>query len=75
MGFFERIDAFVDKKLIDISFVEAFYGYRYRNIIANRTIVAEKLTGAPRASWTRFIELGEKLERHRQKLGKTVVLG
>jgi hypothetical protein len=70
MGFFERIDAFIDDGQIDVAYVEEFSGYRYRNIVANRAIGVAKLTGDRRASWKRFVALGEKLERYRRETGK-----
>jgi hypothetical protein len=78
MGMFERIKVLLDYGLLEINTVESFYGYRIRNIVANKTIVREKHLLSPmdwkrfsaqerkKHPWKHFIELWHSLEKHRE---------
>lgn len=78
MGMFERVKILLDDDLIDVDAIERFYGYRIRNIYANKVIFEkkklktlpqwEKLSNAERKKdpWHNFISLYCELEKHRK---------
>jgi hypothetical protein len=63
MGLFERVDAMVGRRLLDVALIYDFYGYRVANIWANQRIREQNLKRAA-ASWKHFIDLTEKLYLH-----------
>lgn len=56
MGLFERIYVLVDKGIIDAETVKRLYGYRIKNIVANRTIRQIRLVDE-KDDWKDFIAL------------------
>lgn len=65
MGVFERMNYHRKQKLFEIEYIEAFYGYRIRNILNNGIIVQEKLRNE-RTQWRNFVELVETLKDYRE---------
>lgn len=61
MGLFERINILIEKEILDKDTVRKLYGYRVRNIVANKTIRDVKLKREAR-SWQDFIRLCESLD-------------
>lgn len=60
MGLLEHCEILLEKKLIDMETFKSIFSYRLNNILANETIVREKLIDH-REGWRRFIRLLEKL--------------
>lgn len=66
MGLFERIKVLIDDGLVDLDTIDKLYGYRVFNIVANQTILQEKIEKEVK-SWRKFIELWRALEKNRSK--------
>lgn len=56
LGFFEHAEMLLTAKLIDWPTFQAIFSYRLGNILANRTIVEEKLQ-QQRSSWAIILQL------------------
>lgn len=61
MGLFEHCEILMEKGLIDLDTFKSLFGYRLKNILANRRIVQAKLC-SEKADWTKFLRLIRKLE-------------
>jgi hypothetical protein len=66
MGLFERINALVNLHILDIGYVDDFYGYRLLNIVRNPVIFQAKLAKGD-SSWKGFLELVTKIQARRSK--------
>jgi hypothetical protein len=60
MGLFEHCEVMLREGLIDLRTFSEIYGYRVNNILANKTIVREKLIKA-QEGWKQFINLTQRL--------------
>jgi len=60
MGLFEHCEIMLEKKLIDWKTFKAIFSYRLHNIVANKSIVKEKLINE-KAYWQHFIKLCNRL--------------
>lgn len=59
MGAFERLNALIDDKVVDVKLAKKFYGYRLQNIVANNEIWKAKLQDE-NALWEDFLSLCKK---------------
>jgi hypothetical protein len=66
MGLFERINVLVKDDIINLDYVDYFYGYRILNIARNPVIRQAKLVDQAEW-WQNFIELLRKIEANRQR--------
>ena len=64
MGLFERINALVNLHILDIGYVDDFYGYRLLNIVRNPMILQAKLAKGD-SSWKGFLELVKAIQTRR----------
>jgi hypothetical protein len=63
MGCFERLDTFLERKLIDKAYIEDFYKYRASNLVNDTWIRKYKLCNSGVASgWKRFIHLCREMD-------------
>jgi hypothetical protein len=63
MGLFERIKILIDNKVVDLETINALYGYRLDNILANNKIKQEKLEKDEKDKWCDFIKLCKALNK------------
>jgi len=60
LGLFEHCEVMLSERLIDLPTFRSIYEYRIQNILANKTIVEEKLIRRA-AGWSKFLSLVERL--------------
>ena len=60
MGLFEHCERMIISRLIDIETFKSIYGYRIKNLLANRVIVDAKLHKSA-SGWQDFISLVRRL--------------
>jgi hypothetical protein len=73
MGLFERVNAMIDRGLLDVDMVQRLHGYRISNIVSNPRVVEQKLLRLA-GGWQDFLALARRLKRWPSALEDVVKL-